>query len=287
MASKRKGGLGRPLDALLTVSEDVGAPAGKGEQLKALPVENLQRGRYQPRREFDEEQLEELAESIRGQGIIQPLIVRPVANNRYEIVAGERRWRAAQLAGLREVPAIVRKIEDATALAFALIENIQREDLNPIDEAQALARLAQEFSLTHAQTAEMVGRSRVAVTNLMRLLELAPEVKELLVMGHLAMGHARALLSLDYAQQAEAARLIAQRGLSARETENLVRRWKLPEGRTAKVAEDPNVSALERRLGERLGARVSVQSGKNGQGVVRIHYSSLEQLDGILERLGG
>lgn len=287
MVSKRKGGLGRsPLDAILTVREDIGAPAAKGDDLKVLPIESLQRGRYQPRREFDEEPLRELAESIRRQGIIQPLIVRPVTNRQYEIVAGERRWRAAQLAGLREVPAIIREIEDATALAIALIENIQREDLNPIDEAQALARLMEEFSLTHAQTAEMVGRSRVAVTNLLRLLDLAPEVKELLVIGQLAMGHARALLPLEYSQQTEAARLIAHRGLSAREAEKLVRRLKAPESSKAQVNEDPNVRALEQQLGERLGTRVSVQTGKNGQGVLRIHYSSLDQLDGILEQLG-
>ncbi|MGH8428037.1 MAG: ParB/RepB/Spo0J family partition protein [Gammaproteobacteria bacterium] len=284
MAGQRRG-LGRGLDALLSDVDTAGEVAHHGDRLLNLPIEQLERGRFQPRKDLNAEALAGLADSIRAQGIVQPLIVRPLDNERYEIVAGERRWRAAQLAGLAEVPAVVREIADRTAVAVALIENIQREDLNPLEEAEALARLTEEFELTHAEAAEAVGRSRVAVTNLLRLLELVPEAKRLLREGKLAMGHARALLALPPREQAEAARIIADKGLSAREAEALVRRMKAPSGDKSAPPPDPNVAALERELGERLGARVSIQSARGGKGRLVIHYTSLDELDGILGRL--
>lgn len=284
MSNKRRG-LGRGLDALLSDVQEVAGASRVGEELRMVPVERLERGRYQPRKDIRPETLTELADSIRSQGVIQPLIVRPASGGRYEIIAGERRWRAAQLSGLAEVPVVVRDISDKAALAVALVENIQREDLNPLEEAEALARLAEEFELTHAQTAAAVGRSRTAVTNLLRLTELAPEARRLLREGHLGMGHARALLTLTPRQQAEAARLIARRGLSARESEALARRLKLPASAKEKLPVDPNVVALERELTERLGARVTVKTRGKGRGSLVVHFSSLEELDGILSRL--
>ncbi len=284
MSNKRRG-LGRGLDALLSEAETAVEAPKTGERLARLPVEQLVRGRFQPRKDLRAEALATLADSIRAQGIVQPLIVRPLGSDRYEIVAGERRWRAAQMAGLTEVPAVVREIHDQAAIAVALIENIQREDLNPLEEAEALLRLTEEFELTQAQAAEAVGRSRVAVTNLLRLLELGPEAKRLVREGKLAMGHARALLALGGREQAEAARKIADKGLSAREAEALVRRLKAPAKKEAGARPDPNVDALERELGERLGARVNVQSGTRGRGKLVIHYASLDQLDGILKHL--
>ncbi len=288
MGAKRRG-LGRGLDALLSEVEAAEEAPHKGDRLAKVPVEQLERGRYQPRKDIRSDALRELADSIRAQGIVQPLIVRPIGPDRYEIVAGERRWRAAQLVGLAEVPVVVRQIPDQAAVAVALIENIQREDLNPLEEAEALVRLTEEFKLTHAEAAEAVGRSRVAVTNLVRLTELAPEAKRLVREDKLAMGHARALLSLSPRRQAEAARHIAARGMSARDAEALVRRLKRPrpESGGSGAGSDPNVAALEQELAEKLGSRVKVQAGARGRGKLIVHYSSLDQLDGILEKLRG
>jgi ParB family chromosome partitioning protein len=277
----RKRGLGRGLDALLG-GVALAGPAGPGEVLERLPIEQLQRGRYQPRLQIEPEALADLAESIRAQGILQPLVVRP-SGGRYEIIAGERRWRAAQLAGLREVPCLVREVPDQAAMAIALIENIQREDLNPMEEALALARLQDEFALTHEQIAGTVGRSRSAVTNLLRLNELEPVVRKLLEDGRLEMGHGRALLGLKGGAQCEAAAQVAQRKLTVRQTEALVRRLQHP--RPAGAAPDPNLGRLQRALSEQLGTGVTIQD-RGGKGSIRIDYHSLEQLDGLLAALG-
>lgn len=284
MTTKRRG-LGRGLDVLLSEVETAQEAPRKGEHLVRLPVECLERGRYQPRKDIQTDALRNLADSIKAQGVVQPLIVRPTGSDRYEIIAGERRWRAAQLAGLAEVPAVVREIPDQAAVAIALIENIQREDLNPLEEADALVRLTEEFELTHAEAADAVGRSRAAVTNLVRLTELCPEAKRLVREGKLAMGHARALLALPARQQAEAARHIASRGMSARDAEALVRRLKRPRVEAEKPRRDANVEALERELTESLATKVAVQSAGKGRGKLVIHYASLDQLDGILKRL--
>jgi ParB family chromosome partitioning protein len=284
MSSKRRG-LGRGLDALLSEAESAVEQPQGDERLARLPIEQLSPGRFQPRKDMAADALATLADSIRSQGIVQPLIVRATGKDAYEIIAGERRWRAAQMAELTEVPAVVREIADQTAAAVALIENIQREDLNPLEEAEALARLTEEYELTQAQTAEAVGRSRASVTNLLRLLELGAETKRLLRTGKLAMGHARALLALKGRQQAEAARTIADKGMSAREAEALVRRMKAPPKSAAPQHDDPNVAALERELRESLGARVKVQNGTGGRGKLIIHYGNLDQLEGILDRL--
>ncbi len=287
MAVKKRG-LGRGLDALLN-SASTGKP-GTGSldgTLRKLPVESLTRGRFQPRREINTDNLRELADSIRVQGVVQPIVVRAVVGGRYEIIAGERRWRAAQLAELSEVPALIREVSDQTAMAMALIENIQRQDLNPLEEAQALQRLHQEFDLTHQQVADAVGRSRAAVSNLLRLLELAEPVQELLATGKLEMGHARALLSLTPELQCEAARQVQLRGLSVRETEELVRRLQQPSRGTdaAKPAPDPDIQALQEELSERIGARVALHHSASGKGRMVIQYTSLDELDGILDRL--
>jgi ParB family chromosome partitioning protein len=284
--AKRKG-LGRGLDALLsgvqTPVEGEEAPTG---ELRQLPVDLVARGRYQPRLAIHAEALERLADSIREQGVLQPIVVRPLPGGRYEIIAGERRWRAAQAAGLTQVPALVREVEDEAALAMALIENIQRENLNAIEEARALARLVEEFDLTHARAAQAVGRSRAAVSNLLRLLELDEDVRGLVESGDLDMGHARALLALPRGRQGVAAREILARGLSARETERLVKRL-LGAGDTRQPAPapDPDVQRLERELKERLGARVELRQRGRGRGAVVIHYTSLDELDGILRHL--
>jgi len=274
--------LGRGLDALLGGVAMAGPPT-PGESLAQLPVERLRRGRYQPRLRMDPEALAELAESIRTQGVVQPIVVRPWEGD-YEIIAGERRWRAAQMAGLREVPCLVRQIPDQAAMAIALIENIQREDLNTMEEAGALARLQQEFSLTHEQIAATVGRSRVAVTNLLRLNELEPPVKTLLEQGSLEMGHGRALLGLKGGEQCEAAALVVRRSLTVRQTEALVRRMQQPAG--PDKTPDPDLARLEQDLSERLGTPVAIQD-RGGKGAVRIEYHSLDQLDGLLARLAG
>ncbi len=289
----RKRGLARGLDALLGGIPDLTAPgydtrteaiAGDGGY-RSLPVEIIRRGKHQPRRIIEESALEELAHSVRARGIVQPIVVRPAGPGAFEIVAGERRWKAAQMAGLDEVPAIVRECSDREAAAVALIENIQREDLNPIEEAQGYRTLADEFGLTHQELADAVGRSRSSVSNMLRLLDLNGNVRDLVERGELDMGHARALLSLHGAAQSEAAAQVVRRGLSARETERLVRR--MAEGRTpaAPAARDPDVVRLETDLAERLGARVRIDHKVKGAGSVTIHYSSLDALDGILRRI--
>jgi ParB family chromosome partitioning protein len=284
--AKRKG-LGRGLDALLSgVQAPVDGDQAPAGELRQLPVDLVERGRYQPRLAIDAEALEGLADSIREQGVLQPIVVRPLPGGRYEIIAGERRWRAAQAAGLTQVPALVREVEDEAALAMALIENIQRENLNAIEEARALARLVEEFDLTHARAAEAVGRSRAAVSNLLRLLELEESVRGLVESGALDMGHARALLALPASRQAAVAREVVSRGLSARETEALVKRL-LAGGaaRRPRPVPDPDVQRLERELKERLGARVELRQRGRGRGALVIHYTSLDELDGILEHI--
>ena len=264
------------------------------DELVKLPLDLLQRGRYQPRADMRTESLEELAASIKAQGVVQPIVVRPLEElsaggaQRYEIIAGERRWRAAQIAGLGEIPAIIRHIPDEAAIAVALIENIQRENLNAVEEARALERLIVEFGLTHQQAADAVGRSRAGVSNLLRLLELAPEVCAMLEQRTLEMGHARALLGLTQRrQQIEVATMVVKRGLSVRDAEGLVRRLQAPPGaeRAAAAAADPNIEKLEQELAEKLGARVAIQPGRGGRGKLVVNYNSLDELDGILAHI--
>jgi ParB family chromosome partitioning protein len=282
-------GLGRGLDALLGSDPDtVSAPAKAPESANVLPIAVLQPGKYQPRSHMDREALEALAASIRSQGIMQPILVRPVSQGRYEIIAGERRWRAARLAGLAEVPALIREIPDQQALAAALIENIQREDLNVLEEAAGMDRLIREFALTHQAVADAVGRSRAAVSNLLRLLELPPPVRDLLAAGKLEMGHARALLALPVDQQISLARQAVEQGWSVREVEKRVGddlRSSNPRTRRRKAV-DRDVARLEEELSGRLGTAVSiVTAGRTGSGKVVISYRSLEQLDALLSRL--
>jgi len=295
MTSAKKLGLGRGLDALLgsgghdlAADDTAFAEPGPGNAVNKLPLDRIDRGRYQPRREFDPDSLRELADSIAAQGVIQPIVVRPIAGERFEIIAGERRWRAAQQAGLSQIPVVVRDVDEQTALAIALIENIQRDDLNPLEEAGALHRLLGEFGLTHQQVAEAVGKSRTTVTNLLRLLELEPPVKTLLDEGRIDMGHARALLGLKGSAQAEAARQVVARGLSVRETERLVRRMQASAEETGPVTKpllDPNIRRLQDDLTERLGAHVAIQHGGKGAGKLVIAYNSLDELDGILAHI--
>jgi len=289
MAKRRS--LGRGLEALLSTPGASGAvQAAKDGELKELPLDLLQKGRYQPRLDMREEALAELAESIRAQGVVQPIVVRKLSGKvgRYEIIAGERRWRAAQMAGLDTIPSVVRDIPDIAAVAVALIENIQREDLNPLEEARALKRLIDEFKVTHGEAAEAVGRSRVAVSNLLRLLELPQEIKDMVERRDLGMGHARALLGLPTpADQVGTARRVVRQGLSVRETEKLVQTQVTKPGRRGKPApkpKDADVQRLERDLGDRLGAPVAIQHGTRG-GKVVISYSSLDELEGILEHI--
>ena len=274
-------GLGRGLDALLAGNESPGR-----EQQRTLPVGSLQPGKYQPRTRMDSASLEELAASIRAQGLMQPILVRPLAGeDRYEIVAGERRWRAAQMAGMSEVPTLIREIPDEAALAMALIENIQRENLNPLEEAQGLQRLIDEFSMTHQQAADAVGRSRPAASNLLRLLQLVPPVQELLMAGEIDMGHARALLPLSNVLQVQIAQRIAQKGLSVREAERLVQREMTPPA--AKVAPKPDrdLLRLQEELSDTLGAMVAIKTNRKGAGKLTIEFSDLDQLEGLLARL--
>ena len=290
----KRRGLGRGLDALLGGVADTptrqGATPGPANlaqdgSFRQLPVDLIRRGKHQPRRIVEEAALEELAHSVRARGIVQPIVVRPSVAGSFEIVAGERRWRAAQMAGLDEVPVVVRDCSDREAAAVALIENIQREDLNPIEEAQGYRSLADEFGLTHQELADTVGRSRSAVSNALRLLDLNEDVRAMVERGELDMGHARALLSLSGAAQSEVAAEVVRRGLSARETERLVRskvRGKSPPERRAR---DPDVVKLETELADRLGAKVRIDHRAKGAGSVTIHYSSLDALDGILERI--
>jgi ParB family chromosome partitioning protein len=265
------------------------------EELARIPVDLLQRGRYQPRLDMRPESLQELADSIRAQGVVQPIVVRPVAAQRagepirYEIIAGERRWRAAQMAGLHDLPAVIRHVPDSAAVAMSLIENIQRENLNPLEEARALDRLIREFEMTHQGAADAVGRSRAAVSNLLRLLELADEVKALVEQRQLEMGHARALLGFTVQrQQVEVAALVARKGLSVRETEALVRRMltrKEDDEDREPPRKDPNIGRLEQELAGKLGAKVQLQHSAKGRGKLVINYNSLDELDGILEHI--
>ena len=285
MASPRSKGLGRGLDALLGPGT---GGSGAGDPGRELPVETIRRSPYQPRVKIDPEALEELTRSVRAHGVVQPVIVRPVGEGRYELVAGERRWRAAQAAGLETVPAVVREVPDEVALSIAIIENIQREDLTPLEEARGVARLIEEFSMTHREVAEAVGRSRPAVSNLLRLLDLNEDVRARLEAGDLEMGHARALLALSGLQQSRAALLVVERSLSVRQTEALVRR--MQSGSDEDAGEeaddrDPDIDRLETRLGDLIGSEVSIRHGKRGSGRLVIRYHSLDELDGILERI--
>jgi ParB family transcriptional regulator, chromosome partitioning protein len=285
MTTKHKG-LGRGLDALLGTNE-AKKPRGD-EELALLPVATLRPGKYQPRTRMDEASLNELAESIRARGVIQPIIVRPVGDAQYEILAGERRWRAARIAGLEKVPAVVRAVSDDAALGIGLIENIQREDLNAIEEATGLKRLIDEFHITQEEAARAVGRSRVAVTNLLRLLELSPAVQEMLQDGRLDMGHARALLGLSRSRQVELAGQVASQGLSVRETERLVQEAQAHPKVGAKAGKaklDADTRRLQEELSEALGASVHLKPRRGGKGAVVIDYASLDQLQGIVLRL--
>ncbi len=302
-AASRPAPAQQPADAATTVNPATAAPPPAsappsvteprpGERLTQLPVDVMQRGRYQPRSDMRPETLEDLADSIRAQGVVQPIVVRPVAtppgaSQRYEIIAGERRWRAAQIAGLHEVPVVVRDVDDRAAMAMALIENIQRENLNPLEEAAALRRLIDEFELTHEEAATAVGRSRAAVSNLLRLFELNDDVKALVERRELEMGHARALLALRGPAQSQAAKQVAARGLSVRETEQLVRRLAAGGRKPGKTAtpRDPDVQRLEEDLASRLGASVSIQSDVKGKGKLTVHYNSLDELEGILAHI--
>lgn len=274
-------GLGRGLDALLSDSADDGKKAE--ELLQNLSITQLQPGKYQPRTRMDKSSLLELAESIKAQGIMQPILVRPVSSGRYEIIAGERRWRAAQIAGLSEVPALIREVPDESALAMSLIENIQRENLNPLEEATGIQQLIRDFGMTHQMASEALGSSRSAVSNLLRLLNLAAPVQELLMQGKIDMGHGRALLPLPAAQQIETASLVVKKQLSVRETEKLVQRAARPVARKDRKP-DRDLLRLQEGLSQALGAQVLINPRKNGKGTITIHYSNLEQLDGILSR---
>ena len=286
MSKKR---LGRGLDALLS-SDKMGQTGAiettDSSNLAEVAIENVVRGRYQPRREFNEESLSELAASIKAQGLMQPVVVRPRAQGGFELIAGERRWRAAQLAGLDKIPALIREVDDQQASAMALIENIQREDLNPLEEAEALARLKDEFGLTQQQVADAVGKSRVAVTNLLRLLNLASPVREMLLAGEIEMGHARALLPLELLDQERVARVVASKRLSVRATEALVRKRQQPEQTSpATMAKDADTLRLERDLSDRIGAPVAISHDGRGKGKLVVSYSSLDELEGILAHL--
>lgn len=292
MAARQRG-LGKGLDALLGTGEagaaagGSGADATSGGDLREIPVDLIRRGQYQPRREMDQEALQELADSIKTQGVVQPITVRPIAGDNYEIIAGERRWRAAQLAGLDAVPAVVREMSDNDTMVVALIENLQREDLNPIEEAAALKRLQDEFGLTQQQVADAVGKNRTTVTNLMRLMSLAGDAQTLLQKGKLEMGHARALLGLPPEQQSAAARAVVAKGLTVRQTEALVRQQQTGGGKRKGAASspkttDPNIRVLQNELAQKLGTKVQIQHTTKGGGKLVLSYSSLDELDGIL-----
>jgi len=301
MATKRKG-LGRGLDALLgggkasAKSEPIGdadipgqtesSNTSNNEELKYVPVDLIQRGKYQPRRDMHPEALEELAESIKAQGVIQPIVIRPISADKYEIIAGERRWRATQIAGLDTIPAVVRDVPDEAAIAMALIENIQREDLNPIEEAMALKRLQDEFELTHQEVADAVGKSRTAVTNLLRLISLDSEVKKLLEHGDIEMGHARSVLSLEPLIQRDVAQQVVGKSLSVRQTEALVRRL-LEDKKQIKTqtVSTPDLQKLEEGLSEKVGVPVMIQHTAKGKGKLVLKYNSLDELDGILAHM--
>ena len=295
MSAPKKRGLGRGLEALLgPKAADTATPEVQpGERLRQMPVKQLQPGKYQPRLHMDPAKLSELSESIKAQGVIQPIVVRELSPGKFEIVAGERRWRASQEAGLSEVPVVVRELDDRTVIAMALIENIQREDLNPLEEAQSLQRLIGEFSLTHAEAAEAVGRSRAAVSNLLRLLELPPAIRALLEARRLEMGHARALLTLSPELASKLASDAADQGWSVREVEYRAQQFsagKLPvtgnkKSKLGKATPQADIASLETELSESLGTRVDIAHGRGGKGKLVIHYTSVDTLDGVLERL--
>lgn len=293
--SAKKRGLGRGLDALLTnsnnaqnrnnVADEVAQQESSKGELQKLPIEWLRPGKYQPRKDMSPEALEDLASSIKSQGIIQPIVVRPVGPDSYEIIAGERRWRAAQMARLEMVPCLIKDVPDEAAVAIALIENIQREDLNSMEEANALQRLLDEFQLTHQEVAEAVGKSRATITNLLRLNNLEAEVKTLLERGDIELGHAKLLLALQGDAQSDAGRIIAAKGMTVREAEKLVRRVLEPGKKATPQKPDADIERLEKDLTERLGAAVAINHGRKGQGKLVISYSSLDELDGILAHI--
>lgn len=282
----KKPGLGRGLDMLLSSSAKDNE-SNRESELKKLPVELIRKGEYQPRLNIDPDALQELAESIKAQGLVQPVVVRRVDGGEYELIAGERRWRASQIAGMHTIPAIVRDIPDQAAAAMSLIENIQREDLNPLEEAIAMSRLIADFGLTHQQTAESVGRSRAAVSNLLRLLDLEDSTKELLDTGKLDMGHARALLALSGSQQVDTANIVASKQMSVRETERLVKRIATPnvEKKSTPAKKALEVQKLEESLSEKIGAPVTIQYNNKGKGKLVLEYNNLDELDGILEHI--
>ena len=300
MSANKKRGLGRGLDALMASSKSAAVsttpdettvensvkPAVDGE-LRHLPIEWIEPGKYQPRKAFPQEGLDELADSIKAQGLMQPIVVRLLVGqeDRYEIIAGERRWRACQIAQLDKVPALIRTVPDEAAIAMALIENIQREGLNPMEEAMALHRLQHEFELTQMQVAEAVGKNRATVANLLRLMNLNDDVKRLLEHGDIEMGHARALLGLSGDRQSQAASEVVGKAMTVRQTEALVRDFESPQEKKAAVRPDPDIIRLERMLGEKLGARVAIQHSRSGKGKLVISYTGLEELDGILDHL--
>ena len=296
MSPSKRRGLGRGLDALLTnaprktdgnkkasTTDTEISPANKNE-LEILPIEQLQPGKYQPRKDMSAEALEDLSNSIKAQGIIQPIVVRPTGDNRYEIIAGERRWRAAQLAEIDVIPCLIKDVPDKSAVAIALIENIQREDLNAMEEAIALQRLLTEFELTHQEVAQAVGKSRATVSNLLRLNQLNDEVKTLLEHGDIDMGHARALLALTDQQQTVTARMVAAKGLTVRETEKLIKKIQQPEKTLIAQEKDPDTKALEQNLTEKFGAHVLINHNKKGKGKLVISYTNLDELEGIVAR---
>ena len=292
MSQTKRRGLGRVLDALLTKpasdsSENIAdqiESSSKNAELQNLPIEQLHPGKYQPRKDMSAEALDDLSNSIKSQGIIQPIIVRPVSEHSYEIIAGERRWRAAQLAELDTVPCLIKHVPDEAAVAIALIENIQREDLNAMEEAIALERLLIEFELTHQEVADAVGKSRTAVSNLLRLNNLNSEVKTLLEHGDIEMGHARALLALDNDIQTNTARIVVAKELNVRETEALIKKVQQPVKEVEEKPVDPNTKALEQNLSEKLGSNVTINHNKKGKGKLVISYSDLSELDGIVSR---
>jgi ParB family chromosome partitioning protein len=285
MTIKKKPVLGRNLSSMLSQKTLQQVRSKSRDELHNLPLDVIRPGRYQPRSVFDEEKLAELADSIRAQGVVQPVVVRPLDNDEYELIAGERRWRAAQIAGINEIPAVVRDVPDEVSVAMALIENIQREDLNPLEEASALRRLIDDFEMTHQEAADAVGRSRAAVSNLLRLLELMQEVKDMIDMRLIEMGHARALLSQNEDLQVQAAREVVRKHMSVRETESLVRRLQQSRKNRGNRRVDPDILRLQNQLGETLGTRVKIQHQASGKGRLVISYNNSDEFEGILDRL--
>jgi ParB family chromosome partitioning protein len=297
--AKKKRGLGRGLDALIGEMNKTSAASdvemgqdntsnqqySSNEHLKEIPIEFLQPGQYQPRKDMHPEALEDLAASIKVQGIMQPIVVRPIANGRYEIIAGERRWRASQIAGLASIPALIKDVPDDAAIAMALIENIQREDLNPMEEAEALYRLQQEFDLSHQEVADAVGKSRATISNLLRLMSLGKATRKLLENGDIEMGHARAMLSLSEAEQARMAQQVVAKGLSVRQTEALVRNLGKPKAEKKKPMESADIKRLQNDLSDKISAPVIIQHTSSGKGKLLISYNSLDELDGILAHI--